>query len=122
MCAAVTSPSPAPSGGGSDWPAQVADTIVGYVDQAREKTTGPATKVARTVVYGTLAALLGSAALVLGLVFFVRVVDVGAEVALDAAGLEKAGRSTWIAHLIVGGLFSGVGLLVWKRGTSVAEP
>ncbi len=106
--------------GGSDWPAQATETIVGLVDTAREKTTGPATTAVRAAVYGLLIAIVGTAALVLFLVVFVRGIDILAQVVLDAIGIEEAGRSTWIAHTITGLLFLVPGLMLMRKGARAA--
>lgn len=122
MCAPVTvpaSPPPAPRGG-ADWPAQVTDTIVGFVDSAKEKTTGPATSLARGVVGGTLAAIVGLAALALFLVLLVRGLDILAQVVLDLLGIEKAGRSVWIAHGLTGLVMVVAGVWAWRKGTRPA--
>src|SRR5581483_6286502 len=50
-----------------DWPAQATDSIV--------KVTGPITTVARAIVFGTFAAILGATAFVMFVVLLVRVVD-----------------------------------------------
>lgn len=113
-------PAPPPPAGGSDWPAQVTDLIVNLVDSVKDKTGGPATSIARGLVYGTLAAIVGTAALVVFIILLVRGFDVLAQVALDAAGLEKPGRSTWIAHLLTGLLFAGAGAVLWRKGTQGA--
>ena len=109
-------PAPPPPTGGSDWPAQVTDLIVNLVDSVKDKTSGPATSAARGLVYGTLAAIVGTAALVVFIILLVRAFDVLAQVLLDAAGLEKRGRSTWIAHLLTGLLFTGAGAWLWRKG------
>lgn len=111
--------SPPPTGG-ADWPAQITDLIVNLVDSVKEKTGGPATSIARGVVYGTLALIVGTAAAVVGIILIVRIFDVAAQVVLDAAGLEKPGRSTWIAHLLTGLLFTGAGAWLWRKGTQSA--
>jgi hypothetical protein len=113
-------PAPPPPAGGTDWPAQVTDLIVNLVDSVRDKTTGPATSVARGLVYGTLAAIVGSAALVVFTIMLVRFFDVVADVALEAAGIDKPGRSTWIAHALTGALFAGAGAYLWRKGTQAA--
>lgn len=116
---APTDPQPSgPSGpaAGADWPAQATDAIVGVVDSARERITGPATAVARGLVYGTLATLVGTAALVLALVLLVRAVDVGVDALLDLADIDDPGRSTWIAHAVTGLLFLLPGLALWRKG------
>jgi hypothetical protein len=102
---------------GSDWPAQATDAIVGLVDSVKDKVNGPATSIARGLVYGTLAALVGTAALVLFLVLLVRGFDILAQVLLDVADVERAGRSTWIAHLVTGLLFLVPGALLWRKGS-----
>lgn len=105
---------------GADWPTQATDAIVGLVDSAKERITGPATSVARGLVYGTLAALVGTAALVLLLVLLVRAIDVGVDALLTATDLDEPGRSAWIAHTITGLLFLLPGLALWRRGIRAA--
>jgi hypothetical protein len=92
----------------SDWPAQTADTIERLVGAVRDKTTGPAISVARSVVYGTLAGIIGIAVLVLLAITVVR--------ALDIAARELLGDgSTWLAHLVVGIIFCLAGMLLWSK-------
>jgi hypothetical protein len=102
---------------GSDWPAQATDAIVGLVDSVKDKVNGPATSAARGIVYGTLAALVGTAAVVLLLVLLVRGLDIIAQMLLDLADVERAGRSTWIAHLVTGLLLLLPGAWLWRKGT-----
>ena len=88
--------------GGPDWAAQTTDTIERVVGQVRDRTTGPLLSVARALVYGTLAAIAGVAALVLVAIIVVRVLD------LLPGGV-------WVAHLITGALFTAAGLLLWGK-------
>jgi glycerol uptake facilitator-like aquaporin len=97
---AGAAPTPNPT---DDWPAKAADQIVNLVDQIRDKTTGPAIKAARAMVFGFLAAMLGTAALVLFIVGLVRFVNV------------YAPGGVWVAHGIVGLLFVGSGLFLWAK-------
>lgn len=106
---------PAPSGG-SDWPAQATDTIVSLVDTVKTKTTGPATTAARGAVYGLLAAIIGTAALVLFFVVLVRGIDIAVQALLQGIGIDEAGRSTWIAHTLTGLLFLVPGLMLMRKG------
>lgn len=115
-----TPATPGPASGGSDWPAQATDTIVGLVDQVKDKVEGPATSVARTVVYGTLAAIVGTAALVLALALVLRGIDILAQLLLDVADLERGGRSAWIAHLVLGLVFAGSGGVMMRKATHPA--
>lgn len=99
-------PGPNPA---DEWPAKAADQIVNLVDQIRDKTTGPAIRAARAMVFGFLAAMLGTAALVLFIVGLVRFVDV------------YAPGGVWVAHGIVGLLFVGCGLFLWARRYQPAD-
>ncbi len=112
----------AADGGGSDWPAQATEAIVGLVDTVREKVNGPATSVARGIVYGTLGAIVGLATLVLVLVVLFRGFDVGIDALLDLADIDRRGRSTWITHLLFGLLLVVPGALLWRKGTRSPAP
>ena len=90
-----------------DWPVQAADTIERVVGTVRDKSAVPLERVARLAVYGTLAGILGVFALVLLAVAAVRLLDV------------LLPEEVWVAHLVVGGIFTLAGLLLWskRRGT-----
>jgi len=92
-----------------DWPAQAADTIERVVGSVRDKTTGPAITVARWVVYGTFALVVGAVVGVMLAIAAVRALDAY----LPDAWVGE--QHTWAAHLIVGVLFSLVGMLAWSR-------
>lgn len=93
-----------------DWPAQAAERVEKLVGNVRDKTTGPALTVGRAVVYGLLAALLGVTALVLLTIGLVRLLVI----ALPEGDV-------WAAHLIVGGLFTLLGLLLWSKRRPSAD-
>ena len=88
-----------------DWPAQATDKIVSVVEQVRDRTTGPAITVARGLVYGVLAGILGGVCIVLFIICLVRLLDT------YVVGEDN----TWLAHLIVGVLFSAVGAFLWTQ-------
>jgi hypothetical protein len=92
-----------------DWPAQMAESIERIVGSVRDKTTGPALTVARAVVYGTFGSVVAIAALVLFVIAAVRVVD---SYLPDSVFGET---HTWAAHLLLGLLFTIVGILLWTR-------
>jgi hypothetical protein len=92
-----------------DWPAQMAESIERVVGSVRDKTTGPALAIARAIVYGTFAAVVAVAAVVLFVIATVRVVDVYLPDALFGE------THTWAAHLVVGLLFTIAGLVLWLR-------
>ncbi len=98
-------PPPAPAPSSPDWAAQTADTIERLVASVRAKTADPLDKVARALVYGLVAAIVGVAALVLGAVALVRVLDV------------VLPGDVWAAHALSGGIFVVVGLLLWRKRT-----
>lgn len=91
------------AGTGADWAAQTADTIERVVGSVRGKTADPIEKVARVLVYGLVAAILGVAALVLLAVLLVRAIDVAVP------------GEVWPAHLIVGGIFTLAGAFLWRK-------
>jgi hypothetical protein len=93
----------------NDWPAQVADTIVNVVGSVRDKTTGPALTVARAVVYGSFAAIVGCVALVVLVIASVRFID---NYLPDAVFGET---HTWAAHMIIGLVLTFAGLVLWMR-------
>jgi hypothetical protein len=99
----------------SDWPAQAADTIERVVGTVRDKTTGPAITVARGVVYGLFALLVGTAVAVMVAISAVRALDVYLP---DAVVGEQ---HTWAAHLVVGAIFSVAGMFLWSRRSADDE-
>ena len=90
----------APTG---DWASQTADQIEKVVVGLRSKTADPLDHVARIVVYGLLAGVLGIAALVLLIAGLVRAMDVWIP------------GEVWVAHTTLGGIFTLVGLFLWTE-------
>ena len=98
-----TMPEPA----GQDWTVQAADTVERVVGAVRDKTTVPLTTVARALVFGLLAAVLGTATLVFLTIGLVRALDV----------YTGDGR-VWIAHGSIGGIFTLAGLFLLRKATA----
>jgi len=90
----------APAG---DWASQTADQIEKVVVGLRSKTADPLDHIGRILVYGLLAAVLGVAALVLLVAGLVRAIDVGVP------------GEVWSAHVILGGIFTLLGLFLWTK-------
>lgn len=88
---------------GEDWPKQTADTIERVVGSIRSKTAEPVERIARVVIYGLLAAVLGVAALVLLLAAALRFVD------------AYLPGEVWSAYLLLGTIFTLAGLFLWSR-------
>lgn len=104
-------PAPGPPAGGlgsigANWPAQVADGVEAAVGLVRDKAVRPATVLARALVYGPLAAIVGLVALVLTAVAAVRGLN------------EIPGFQDWISLCAIGGLFTLAGLFLLSRGRS----
>jgi hypothetical protein len=93
-----------------DWAVQAADTIERVVTGVRDKTTVPLTTVARALVFGLLAAAMGTTALVLLSVGLVRVL-----VTYLAGPLDSHARAVWVTEGGLGGIFTLVGLFVWTK-------
>ena len=91
------------AGTGGDWAAQTADTIERVIGGVGEKTVGRIEQVARIIVYGLVAAVVGVMALVLLVIALVRIAD-----AYLPLGI-------WLPYLVVGGIFTLAGLLVWRK-------
>src|SRR5688500_851271 len=89
--------------GSPDWTVQAADTIDRVVGSIRDKTAVPLTTVARALVYGLLAAVIGTAALVLFITGVIRVLD------------TVLPRGVWLPDLILGTLFTLVGFVLWRK-------
>ena len=102
-----------------DWPKQVTEQIVSKVDDIRNKTTGPAIKISRSVVYGLTACFL----LLLSIPFFVIGTNRGLIEIFDAWIVSDRSSAVWIVYLITGVLWLGIGLFFWrKRPKRAAQP
>ncbi len=84
-----------------DWTVQVADTIESVVGSIRDKTAVPLETVARALVYGILIAVMGTTALVLLTILAIRLLDYVLPI--------------WAVDAIVGGLFTALGLFLWRK-------
>jgi hypothetical protein len=89
-----------------DWAAQTADTIERAVGSVRGKTAEPVERVARLLVYGLVAVIVGVAALVLLSIALVRALDVAIP------------GEVWSAHAVAGGIFTLLGLFLWRKRTA----
>ena len=93
--------------GGSDWTVQAADTIERVVTGIRDKTTVPLTTVARALVYGLLAAVMG-----LTIVVFLAVVSI------RMISVYLMRDEVWAAYLLVGGIFTLSGAFLLRTASS----
>jgi hypothetical protein len=82
---------------------QTADTIERLVETVRSNTSDRLVSVTRLVVFGLVAAILGTAALILFAIFVVRILD------------SYLPGGVWVADLVLGGLFTLIGLFLWQK-------
>ena len=90
-----------------DWPAQATDSIVKVVGTVQQKVTGPVTTIARGIVFGTFALVLGGAAFALVIILAVRVLN---NYLPDAVFGEN---HVWAAYMIVGVLLCIIAIVLW---------
>ncbi len=93
----------APARATDDWAVQTADTIERLIETVRSNTSDRLVSVARLVVFGLLAAILGTLALVLFCIFLVRIMD------------SYIPGAVWVVYVLLGGLFTLGGLLLWQQ-------
>lgn len=83
----------------SDWAGEAADTIERVVVAVRDKTVAPAEALAKAVVYGLVAAVLLSIALLM--------------TAIAAFRLLNLVLPVWASYLVIGGILLLAGVLLW---------
>ncbi len=87
----------------TDWTHQVADVIDQAVTTVRDKTVVPAERLIRAVVAGLLAGFFVASAALLAALGVFRLIDV------------YFPGHVWSAYLLIGGIFTGLGLFCWSR-------
>lgn len=90
-----------------DWPQQATESIVDFVDNVKHKTTEPATKAVRAVVYGIAILLLGVPAVIMLLVGIVHGLNQIATGVLDLG--------VWLVYLVLGVTFTIAGAVLWRK-------
>lgn len=88
---------------GNDWPERAADTVERVVETIRTRTIDPLEHLARVIVYGIAAAILGISIATFVIIALVRFIDIWIP------------GSVWGAHLLTGGIFFLLGLFCWSR-------
>jgi hypothetical protein len=91
------------------WAGDFADTVERVVGQVRERATTPAVHIARGVVYGIIAGMLGIVAVTLLIVGATR----GLQELLDA--VVSRGQAVYLSYLIVGGILCLAGALFLRK-------
>lgn len=97
---------------GDDWPTRAADTVVGYVDMVRSKTTGKALTGSRLAVYGLSVLLVAPLFLALLLIMLVRALTTAYA---WAPILPFEAGEVWPTYLTLGVLFFIGGAFCWRK-------
>lgn len=91
----------------NDWISGVVDAIVDNIGKVRTHGTENAIRAVRAIVYGLVALVFTTAALILLIIIGVRLADAYLPI---GAGV---GDATWAAHLFIGGLLAILGFGFW---------
>ncbi len=89
----------------ADWTKDLLDRLDHYIDVVRSNTTDRLVKVARLVVFGVIALILGSMAGIVALIALIRILDV------------VLPREVWLPYVVLGAIFLGAGLFLWSKKT-----
>ena len=92
----------------ADWTTDLLDRLDHYIDVVRSNTTDRLVKVARLVVFGVIAVILGSMAGIVALIAAIRILDV------------ILPREVWLPYMLLGAIFLVLGLFVWSKKTAPA--
>ena len=95
---------------GKDWATDLLDRLDHYIDVVRSNTTDRLVRIARLLVFGLIAAVVGTMAGVLALIALVRVLDV------------ILPREVWLPYLVLGAIFLVAGLFLWSKRTAPVGP
>ena len=93
-----------------DWTIDLVDRLDHVIELIRSNTTDRLVKVARTIVFGLVVAIVGSAVAVLGVIMLIRILDI-----LLPSGV-------WLPDTILGAIFLGLGLFAWSKRTAPPAP
>lgn len=92
-----------------NWASDLADTVERVVGDVRDKTTNNIVLLARGIVFGLLAGILGLVALVVALVMFTRALQSLLELAVEWP------RAVYLSYLILGGICCALGAFTMKK-------
>src|SRR5215218_5569305 len=95
-----------------NWAPELADQITDFIGNIRDKTTNNAIKLARALVFGVLALLLGVVALALLLIGATR----GLQALIDLGTSWE--RAVYVSYFVVGGILTLAGLFLMGKRTS----
>lgn len=93
---------------GEDWTKDLLDRLDHYIDVVRTNTTDRLVKVARVLVFGVIALILGSMAAIVALIALIRILDI------------VLPREVWLPYVVLGAIFLVAGLFLWSKKTAPA--
>ena len=91
---------------GKDCTTDLLDRLDHYIELVRTNTTDRLVKVARLLVFGLLAAIVGAMAGILAVIALVRLLDV------------LLPREVWLPYVVLGAIFLVAGLFLWSKRTA----
>lgn len=98
----------APASPDRDWTYDIADRVESVVGSIRDKTTVPATFIARGIVYGLVVGTLGAALLFLLVLAGIRLLDV-------YLPFHPLARRVWVVDVAASAIFLGSGAFLWRK-------
>ena len=91
---------------GKDWTADLLDRLDHFIDVVRSNTTDRLVRIARLLVFGLIAVIVGSMAGILALIAVIRILDV------------VLPREVWLPYVLLGAIFLAAGLFLWSKKTA----
>ncbi len=95
---------------GKDWATDLVDRLDHYIGVVRSNTTDRLVRIARLLVFGVIAVIVGSMAGVLALIALIRVLDV------------LLPGEVWLPYVVLGAIFLGLGGFLWSKKSAPAHP
>lgn len=92
----------------ADWTKDLLDRLDHYIDVVRSNTTDRLVKVARVLVFGVIAMILGSMAGIIALITLIRLLDI------------VLPREVWLPYMVLGAIFLVMGMFAWSKKTAPA--
>ena len=89
----------------------VTEKIVRKIESIRVKTSGPAIRISRTLVYGLTATIT----ILIALPFLFIGISRGLIEVFDQWVFSERSRAVWFVYLLSATLWSTIGLLIWRR-------
>ena len=89
----------------------ITSKIVNQIENVRAKTSGPAIRISRTLVYGLTAIVI----ILIALPFLFIGVSRGLIEIFDLWVFSERSRAVWFVYLLSATLWSTIGLLIWTR-------